>query len=542
MTGIPSGATTKLPNAPRILVIDDEPAVTQVIRRLLVKQGFEVTELNDPQKVEDYILYTELNLVITDLRMPGLDGLGVLKFLRVHKPNLRVIILTGHGGIESAVEATKLGAAEFMTKPFDHEELVRVVNKHALADKKVPDHIKAMIASPGFTSRADRLTVTGQILLKNEILSTDNIPNGFVEVEFDNIVPGEPLPFELYIQVYNRNSNQHFLRRLCTRDEMFTSGMRNILYRRRLGSAYILEEDYRAYLQYTNNLKSMPHFQAEKIKETKKLVLYGKAIEAVSDILSVPEDSKNIRKGIDLVDNLFQRMVKDPELYQDMFYLFKQDFNLFSHSTNVCLLMVSFGLFIGLKEETVNHLGQAALFHDLGLAKIDRAILEKSGPLSPEEWRLIKKHPEKGNELLKQSLIFPKEASRIILEHHEADNGSGYPRGLKGRSNLQRRPSVSDRGPVRGHDHRKALSGRIYARRGPEAALYRGIFAQIQGRDPAIHSVSWGQGLKTSRPGHCGRRGYDLNLYLTGGSSGEMIGLRLPPRTKQAVRWAEINL
>jgi HD-GYP domain-containing protein (c-di-GMP phosphodiesterase class II) len=168
------------------------------------------------------------------------------------------------------------------------------------------------------------------------------------------------------------------------------------------------------------------------MRDKKKLVLYGKAVEAITDILSDPVENQHIESALDLVDNFFKTIVEDPVTYQDMFKLFKRDTSIFNHSANVCLLSVSFGVYLGLDQKVVNILGFGALFHDVGMNRVDRRILEKETPLTPVEWREIHKHPERGLALLKASRLVPVPALRIVLEHHEQDDGSGYPRGLKG--------------------------------------------------------------------------------------------------------------
>ncbi len=417
--------------AKKILLVDDEPEVTKAIGRVLTREGYEVIQVNEPAKVEDYILYTELAAVITDLKMPNIDGFEVLKLVRKSKPSLPVLMLTGFGSIDTAVAATKLGAAEFLSKPVVNHDLITAIKKHTEAECSLPDRIRNMVASPVFQSRSKDKGEDEKILLDDEIVSTDSIPDGFVEVRFEDMVPGEKLPFNLYVQIFNRKTEKHYLRLICRSDQIFTSGLRNILFRRQLGSLFIKEQDYRKYLAYYTALKSMPGFKTARIRERKKLVLYGKAVEAIADILARPIDEKVIQSAVNLVDSIFTTMVKDPELYQDMFKLFRQDTSIFNHSANVCLLSVSFGMFLRLDKSIVHTLGLGALFHDLGMNKIDREILLKETPLTQEEWLEIKNHPEKGHEQLKRSLLFPRDALRIVLEHHEESDGSGYPRGLK---------------------------------------------------------------------------------------------------------------
>ncbi|MFH1137493.1 MAG: HD domain-containing phosphohydrolase [Pseudomonadota bacterium] len=417
--------------SPKIIVVDDDLATLAVISRILTKFGFTPIEVNDPLKVEDYILYSDFKLLITDLKMPGRDGLEVLRIVRRTKPEVPVVILTGYGTIDSAIEATKLGAAEFMSKPFNPEELIKVINKHALADQRLPGRVKQLIANKSFKAPVKE-TTKDRVLLHDEIISTATIPDGYVEVKFEEIVPGEVVPFELFIQIFNKKEKNHYLRRLLKADEVFHTGLRNMLFRRKLGSVFIRDDDYRKYLNYRSRIESIPRFRHEMIKDKKKLVLYGKAMEAVIPCLSEPVDEKTIQSAVNLVDDIFRTMVKDPDVYFDMYKLFTQDTSVFNHCANVCLLCISFGLHLKLDPKNLHILGLGALYHDIGLNKIDKAILEKPGPLTKSEWAEIRLHPERGSNILKKSLIYPVTALRIISEHHEKADGSGYPHGLKG--------------------------------------------------------------------------------------------------------------
>lgn len=419
-------------NKQLIMAIDDEPNVTAAIKRTLSRQDFEVIEVNDPKTVENYILYADIKLVITDLKMPGRSGLEVLRDIRMSKPEIPVIILTGHGSIDSAIEATKLGAAEFLSKPINSQKLLEAVKKHANKDDMIADQTmqllkqKSLHSPEVFELRGDKL------LLKDEIISTDSIPEGFVEAKFEYLVPGEPLPFAVFVQIFNKTTKRFFLRRVCDKGKILTSGIRHMLYKRELTSFFVLEEDYRSYLSFFSKLKSSPMFRHQMIKDEKKLVLYGKAVESITETLTSKIDNSVIRQSIEMVDNIFRKMVKDPDTYQDMFKMFKKDNSIFNHSVNVCLFAVSFGIYLRLDDQTIKYLGLGGLYHDVGMGDIHKDILEKPEPLTPEEWNEIKMHPIKGAEKIQAATIFPPQSLRIIKEHHEETKGTGYPLGLKG--------------------------------------------------------------------------------------------------------------
>ena len=355
--------------------MDDEPQVTKAIGRILNKEGYEVIELNEPRKVEEYILYTDLSLIITDLNMPKMNGMDVLKLVKESKPNLPVIFLTGVTDLQAAVEAAKSGAAEYLTKPIDARKLKTFVEKHASVEHVLPDEVQQLINNQFSLDEPEGTIEPSRLLLTNEIISTDTIPEGYVELKFNDIVPGQVLPFSFYIQILNKNTQKYYLRKICQKNTVFTSGLKGILDKRNLSSVYIRREEYASYLEYIKAIKSMPNFAIRKVADQKKLLLYGKAIEAVSEILTDPIGNENIKSGISLVDSMFQTMVKDPITYNDLFKLFQKDDTIFNHSANVCLLSVSFGIYLNLDPKRIRILGLGSLFHDLGMNAIDKKIL-----------------------------------------------------------------------------------------------------------------------------------------------------------------------
>ena len=253
----------------QILVLDDEPQITRVIKRLLSTTGHSVVELNDPGKVEEHLLYSDLSLLITDMKMPGLNGLEILKLVKQSIPNLPVIILTGVTDLETAVEATKSGAAEYLTKPINSQKLIEAVNRHALVDKAIPESVQQMIDDQVGTAEEINYG-PNKILLDHEIIASDTLPPGFMELSFDDILPGQFIPFQLYIQIYNRHTKRYYLRKICEENTVFTSGLRNILDKKNLASAYIREKDYSHYLEYITAIRSTPKFNMYKVAHKKK--------------------------------------------------------------------------------------------------------------------------------------------------------------------------------------------------------------------------------------------------------------------------------
>jgi len=113
----------------KILVVDDEKTVCDSIKKILSRKGYEVDNtLNADdavQKMKDNVY----DLVITDLMMPKISGMELLQIVKEHYPELEVVVVTGFASIDTAVEATKLGAADYLPKPFTPQELTDIIKK-----------------------------------------------------------------------------------------------------------------------------------------------------------------------------------------------------------------------------------------------------------------------------------------------------------------------------------------------------------------------------------------------------------------------------
>ena len=117
-----------------ILVIDDEKNIREGLSMALEDEGYEVITAEDGKKGLEKALYDAVDLIITDLRMPLISGEEILKKVVTELPSIPVIVLTGHGTVELAVEAMRIGAYDFLTKPLDLDRLFRLV-KRALENR-----------------------------------------------------------------------------------------------------------------------------------------------------------------------------------------------------------------------------------------------------------------------------------------------------------------------------------------------------------------------------------------------------------------------
>jgi DNA-binding NtrC family response regulator len=111
----------------RLLIVDDEVDFLDSIARRLEIRGFDVTKASRGDEALQAASEGGFDLALLDLKMPGIDGTEVLRILKEEHKYLEVIMLTGHGSIDSAVECTKLGAFSYLSKPYEMEKLLEVL-------------------------------------------------------------------------------------------------------------------------------------------------------------------------------------------------------------------------------------------------------------------------------------------------------------------------------------------------------------------------------------------------------------------------------
>ena len=113
----------------RLLIVDDEVKFLDSIAKRLEMRGLEVTKATNGKDAVDSARKRKFDLALLDLKMPGMDGAEVLKILKEEHKFLEIIILTGHGSLESAVECTKLGAYGYLPKPYEFDALLDILKE-----------------------------------------------------------------------------------------------------------------------------------------------------------------------------------------------------------------------------------------------------------------------------------------------------------------------------------------------------------------------------------------------------------------------------
>src|SRR5580698_7728563 len=145
-----------LPEKKQVLIVDDEPNLRKILSAQLSRDGYDVLTAEDGEQGLALLKEHHIDLVVTDLKMPKVDGMTLLRKAHEEDPDLPIVMITAHGTIDTAVEALKIGAFDYLTKPFDKDEVRQIVAK-ALKTRQ----LAGAEASAGQTAPGARFGIIG---------------------------------------------------------------------------------------------------------------------------------------------------------------------------------------------------------------------------------------------------------------------------------------------------------------------------------------------------------------------------------------------
>ena len=180
-------------HAERILIVDDDPAQADTLARVLRMEGFGTQVANEGRTALEAVGEEPFDLVLTDLKMPGMDGLDVTKASKHLRPDIDVVMITGYATIESAVEAMKYGASDYVQKPFTEDELVDfvdqlVIRRQDRIERQTPPAVRLVTASSHESESDHVVNVPGGIFVSPQHTWVSVEVNGEARVGLDDFI------------------------------------------------------------------------------------------------------------------------------------------------------------------------------------------------------------------------------------------------------------------------------------------------------------------------------------------------------------------
>ena len=435
----------------KIFVIDDEKIICQLLQDSLSSQGYMVDTAQSSREALKKIEKEFFDVVIIDIRMPDMTGIKVLEKVKKLSSQTIVIIITAFASVETAQEAIRLGAYDYITKPFRKGEIdfamkramkaqrliaanekldeelrwlnIQLENKIAERTQKLATiyQIDKEISSTLELDNVLKIVVNRTIqALNSEIISIlliDDEEKLIIKQAIglsDKIIKETRLNLGEGISGWVAKNREAMLVENIEEDSRFARENNERYYTRSLISVPLIFEGKVLGIINANNKRSREGYTKDDLNFLKGIA--SQAAIAISNAKSHADLQSSYINSICAITNALE--AKDTYSY--------------GHSSNVTdytrLIAEDLSLSSLEKESIIN----AALLHDVGKIGISDAILLKPGKLTSAEWEIIRSHPLRGKEIL-EPLSFLEEALPSIYHHHERYDGQGYPDGLKGK-------------------------------------------------------------------------------------------------------------
>jgi response regulator RpfG family c-di-GMP phosphodiesterase len=429
----------------RILVVDDEKVIREILSDFLTMEGYVVRAVEDGSAALKELQRRTYNLVISDLKMPNLGGLELLQRIAELNLNVVCIIMTGFGTVETAIEAMKRGAYDYVLKPFKVEEVVHVVQrglekqrlqqenmrlKEALSLYKVSEAIagtlsvdiildlileatiqeldadvaQLLLADPESGQLVERSLRLSERLVGSEVQTELNLDEilGHYRAERPLLAHGIKAH-----RFFNRAPSGQRLVSFCSIPLKVRDQIAGIL------NAY----SYTRGVKFSEGQRKMLAILAGRAAVSiENARLYESLLGANSDLT---------RANTSLEENFRQTIVGFARALEE------SDRYTRGHSERVSFYAQLIAEGLRLSSGEVQTVVQAGLMHDIGKIGIRYEKLNKPGKLTPDEMAMFRTHPAKGKRIL-EPIPFMKELVPGAYCHHENWDGSGYPQGLAG--------------------------------------------------------------------------------------------------------------
>lgn len=275
----------------------------------------------------------------------------------------------------------------------------------------------------------------GLLLIKRTTMNQVNINSSFVApvkkesisyVLFDKrfLHVGNNVNFNLF---YHSSPTQMTL--FLQSDTIFDEEQKKKL--EKIEHLYIPHSEHREYEAFVKkHLQDILQDTSLNMDE-KTAIIYTSSTELTHSLYDNPDALENVQRSENIVTPILQSVIRNKDTISSYMKIIEHDYYTHTHSLNVSIYSICLGAEIGLKEDVLASLGQAALLHDLGKSKIEHAIINKDGPLSEDEFQKIKNHPTLGYDIAISIGIKDENILDAIRHHHEKLNGRGYPDHLK---------------------------------------------------------------------------------------------------------------
>ncbi len=413
----------------KVLVVDDEETIREMLAEFLEMEGYAVDTAADGMAALSAMEDAHFDLVLTDLKMPRMGGITLLEQIGKHAPSTMAVIMTGFGTVDTAIDAMKRGAHDYILKPFKIHDVIHVIDR-AVQKKRMETENIRLRQSLSLYKVSEAISVS---LSLDQVMETI-VDSCLSELDADLIVTwlddGEGALFERE----RRRSDRHPV----GGSDIGEIDPAAVMDRLEQGDAVLVHDDAVTVFFEDRATAPLSSFLAVPLTVKNK----SRGFIAVASLKGSPRLEEGQRKLMKIIASRAAAAIENAKLYSDLQATFQQtihglasaidkmDRYTAGHSGRVAVYAVYLATRLGLPPDEVEIVRQSALMHDIG--KIGCVLnLNKPGKLTDDEYEVFKQHPGYGRDILSPIKFLHPLVPGVHL-HHERFDGRGYPLGLKG--------------------------------------------------------------------------------------------------------------
>jgi response regulator RpfG family c-di-GMP phosphodiesterase len=437
---------------PRVLIVDDEKFIRDILADFLAMEGYVVRTAEDGAAALVELDNAHYDLIISDLKMPRMGGIELLDALGTAAPNALTVIMTGFGTVETAIDAMKRGAYDYILKPFKVEEVIRVVQRGIDKQRLSAENLRlreavslyavseAIAASLSLEEVLATIGDTALDELKGDLVSTwlDDGEGGYFERQ--RLVLTAPDSLRPAAVPAHLPPDEGSSRDPSTRvGAQYGALAPQAFIDHYAGASALLEQGSKGG-RFFGLPPAVPLVSLVSVPLRMKTRLLGWI--GVASFTKQKRFNEGHRKLLSIVGSRAAAAIENARLYEDLRATFQQtiqglaraidkmDRYTAGHSERVAMYATQLAQKLGLPADVVEIVRQSALMHDIG--KIGCVMnLNKPGKLTQDEYEIFKRHPTYGRDILDPIKFLHPLIPGVHL-HHERWDGRGYPMGLKG--------------------------------------------------------------------------------------------------------------
>lgn len=437
----------------RIMLVDDDDAVRDAVAEVLSRRGWTVEAFDTAEAGIASLNSGHYDIVLADINMPGLSGMDFLHMAKEAAPDVPIVMITGYPSIDLAVEAMKVGAVDFLAKPFKTEELEITIRKAVdgrevrgnkliqpvssrpigrlpeVARRRLEDKIKELSILHTISEALDDVNEKDDIFRK-----TMDIGQIIADSDKAFIMVIEQDSCELVVSAASGYESQVIGTRFRLKDEPFKSVIKNKCY-----SYLLVDQEAMGPLVYDGGHSPhgrKPLLLAPMMINREVVVLLGltgkdSSSELNTDVMALlmnltAKASLKI-ENIALSENIFSSIIG--ALNSLLNALDARDTYTKDHSNRVTQYAIKIARALKCEQDVLDSISFAGPLHDIGKIGVRDEILLKKGQFTVDERETMKSHVIRGEEILRPLNLLTSEKS-VVLYHHERWDGGGYPNGL----------------------------------------------------------------------------------------------------------------